>query len=152
MTREEHKQIFFDFVKQHSSLSDLKFSDQKVDNQKIVRLVVSDLDNHRTNKKSFVYTKEYAIIDPFYEQLVESFLSITFNEETVQYIKNIVSEIDTREEQIELALEFFAKPLIESNIESEVLYFVTSDTPTWDSEIWDETILVPNTVEELLGV
>lgn len=152
MTREEHKKIFFDFVKQHPSLSDLKFSDQKVNNQKIVRLVVSDLDNHRTNKKSFVYTKEYTLVDPFYEQLVESFLSITFNQETVQYIKNLVSVIDTREEQIELALEFFAKPLIESNIESEVLYFVTSDTPTWDSEIWDETILVPNTVEELLGV
>jgi len=151
MTLEEHKKIFFDFVKQHPSLSDLKFSDEKVDNQKIVRLVVSDLNNHRTQKKSFVYKKDYTIIDPFYEQLVESFLSVTFNQETVQYIKNVVSEIDTREEQIQLVLEFFTKPLIASNIDSQVLYFVTSDTPTWDSEIWDETIVVPNTVEEIVG-
>lgn len=151
MTREEHNKIFFDFIKQHPSLSDLQYSDKIVDDQKIVRLIVSDLNNHRTNKKSFVYNKDYTIIDPFYEQLVESFLSITFNQETVEYIKNIISEIDTREEQIDLALEFFTKPLIASNIDSKVLYFVTSDTPTWDSELWDETIIVPNTVEEVVG-
>lgn len=151
MTREEHKKIFFDFIKQHPSLSDLQYSDKKVANQKIVRLIVDDLDKHRTIKKSFVYNKEYTIIDPFYEQLVESFLSITFNQETVEYIKNIVSQIDTREEQIQLALEFFTEPLIASNIDSKVLYFVTSDTPTWDSELWDETIIVPNTVEEVVG-
>lgn len=152
MTREEHKKIFFDFVKQHPSLSDLQYSDKTVSGQNIVRLIVSDLEKHRTNKKSFVYNKEYTIIDPFYEQLVESFLSITFNQETVEYIKNIVSQIDTREEQIELALEFFTKPLITSNIDSPILYFVTSDNSAWDSEIWNETIIVPNTVEELLGV
>ena len=152
MTREEHNKIFFDFIKQHPSLSDLQFSDKPVDAQKIVRLIVSDLENHRINKKSFVYTTDYTIIDPFYEQLVESFLSVTFNQETVQYIKNIVSQIDTREEQIELALEFFTEPLIASNIDSKILYFVTSDNSAWDSEIWDETITVPNTVEELLGV
>lgn len=151
MTREEHNKIFFDFIKQHPSLSDLKFSDEKLINQKIVRLVVNDLNKHRITKKSFVYTEEYAIIDPFYEQLVESFLSVTFNKETVEYIKTVISEIDTREEQIALALEFFTKPLIESNIDSKILYFVTSDTPAWDSEIWDETIIVPNTVEEIVG-
>lgn len=152
MTREEHNKIFFDFIKQHPSLSDLQYSDKKVVDQKIVRLVVGDLENHRITKKSFVYTKNYTIIDPFYEQLVESFLSVTFNQETVEYIKNIVSQIDTREEQIQLALEFFTKPLIASNIDSKILYFVTSDNSAWDSEIWDETITVPNTVEELLGV
>jgi len=151
MTLEEHKKIFFDFLKQHPSLSDLKFSEKKVAVQKIVRLVVGDLNNHRSNKKSFVYTKEYTIIDPFYEQLVESFTSISFHQETVEYIKTVVSEIDTREEQIELVLEFFTEPLIESNIDTKVLYFVTSDTPAWDSEIWDETIVVPNTVEEIVG-
>jgi hypothetical protein len=152
MTDNEHKEIILQFLKQHSSLSDLKYSDSELPNQKIVRLVVSDLENHRTQKKSFVYNKDYSIIDPFYEQLFESFTNISFNQETVEFIKNIASEITTREEEISFVLEFFTKPLIATNIDSPVLYFVTSDNSAWDSDIWDETILVPNTVEELLGV
>ena len=152
MTREEHKEIILQFLKQHPSLSDLQYSEEPAVDQKIVRLVVDDSNNHRKIKKSFVYNKEHTIIDPFYEQLFDSFTGITFHEETVNFIKNIASKIVTREDEIKFVLEFFTKQLIKTNIDSKILYFVTSDNSAWDSEIWDETIIVPDTVEELLGV
>jgi hypothetical protein len=49
-------------------------------------------------------------------------------------------------------MDYFIKPLIESNINTKTVYLVTSiNNSGWESDIWDDVMEVPETVEKLLG-
>lgn len=162
MTKDEHKKIFFDFIKQHPSLSDIKYSENPVLEQEIVRLVVTDsvdrdgdnyLPLYRKTKKSIIYNKDYTVVDLNYDNLYDSFINIDFNLETVEFIKSLAVEAESKEDAAKLWLEYFVEPFIKSNVDTKTIYFVTiKDNSGWDSKPWDNTVEIQNTIEEFLEV
>lgn len=159
LTPKEHAAIFFEFIKSHSSFEDMPFGTPP-QNQQIVRLIVDkdettseeDIPVYRKIKKSIVPGEGFVIVDPQYDNIYKSFLGLTYNLDSVEFIKQLGESISTPEEVAALWLELFINPLSES-VNAGTLYVVTiGDNTGWNSDIWDETVKISGTVEDFLGL
>jgi hypothetical protein len=139
MTTVNHEQVFLEFVKHHDDLQHLSFSDTKVKNQKIIGLLETE-ENHDvfTPFIKKLLTQNDVLIDPNWDEVYNSFLGIKHNEETVEYIKKIAEALETKEEVLEFLLSYIIKPLIDSNINAEKVYFRIK--PTWNTD-WCDTVI-----------
>lgn len=141
MTTVNHEQVFLEFVKHHDDLQHLSFSDAKVKNQKIIGLLeTEENDDVFTPFIKNLLTQNDVLIDPNWDEVYNSFLGIKHNEETVAYIKEIVDSIETKEEVLEFLLSYIIKPLIDSNIVADKIYFRIK--PTWNTEWCDKVVEV----------
>jgi len=167
MTREEHKNVFFNFIKQHPLLADLIYQTDlaNINPPRIVRLKVrflkDDTDDSRTTppsyrklRKSVVISDNFVIFDPNYDNLFLSFINTDFNDETVDFIKDAFKVFETKNPKdiINMLLEFVILPLVSANLNTKTLYVVTRDISEWEHEVWDETIVVQGLVEDFLEV
>ena len=134
-----HEQVFLEFVKHHDDLQHLSFIDTKVQNQKIIGLLeTEEIDEIFVPFIENLLTEKDVLIDPNWDEVYNSFLGIKHNEETVTYIKEIADAIETKEEVLEFLLSYIIKPLIDSNINAEKVYFRIK--PTWNTE-WCDTVI-----------
>ena len=141
MTTINHEQVFLEFVKHHNDLQHLSFSDTKVKTQKIIGLLeTEENDDVFIPFSENLLTENDVLIDPNWDEVYSSFLGIKHNEETVAYIKQIVEAIETKEEVLEFLLNYIIKPLIDSNINAEKVYFRIK--PTWNTDWCDIVIEV----------
>lgn len=133
MTPAEHERVFFEFVKNHPVFSNLKFSEQKVDQEIIGVLVHDDTAEGRELPTYIPYyldelykleDSESVIIDPNYDTLYQSFIEQDHDLESIEYMKSLVESKTTREELTEIAIELIVKPLIASNIDAKKVYIV----------------------------
>lgn len=159
MNDKQFREIFIKFLKERCAIAGLEYSNSKVDAQRIVRLLVntevgddSAIPPHREIKKSIVVKEDYVILDFNYDALFDNFIGIDYEEEAVAYAINLSKKITSREIEAKLWMDYFIKPLIESNINTKTVYLVTSiNNSGWESDIWDDVVIVPETVEKLLG-
>lgn len=169
ITREDHKKVFFDFIKQHPLMEELVYHDENSTNvslPRVVRLKVnfdqndsSDIDHtppsyRKIRKSVIVCGNDFVIFDPNYDNLFLSFLKIDFNTETDDFIADVfkVFETKNRKNIIDVLLEFVIVPLANSKLNTKTIYVVTRDIDEWDNEIWHDTLTVHGTVEDFLGV
>jgi hypothetical protein len=139
MTTVNHEQVFLEFVKHHDDLQHLSFSDVKVKNQKIIGLLeTEENDDFFIPFTEKLVTQNDVLIDPNWDEICNSFFGIKHNEETVDYIKDIVDAIETKEEVLEFLLTYIIKPLIDSNINANKVYFRIK--PNWNTD-WCDTII-----------
>jgi len=136
-----HEQVFLEFVKHHDDLQHLSFSDTKIKNQKIIGLLETE-----ENDEVFIpftenlLTENDVLIDPNWDEVCNSFVSLKHDEETVDYIKDIIDSLETKKEVLEFLLNFIIKPLIDSNINANKVYFRIK--PNWNTDWCDKVIEV----------
>ena len=141
MTTINHEQVFLEFVKHHDDLQHLSFSDIKVKNQKIIGLLETE-----ENDELFIpfaeklLTENDVLINPNWDEVCNSFVGIKHDEETVDYIKDIIDSLETKEEVLEFLLNLIIKPLIDSNINANKVYFRIK--PNWNTDWCDKVIEV----------
>ena len=151
MTELEHEQVFFEFVKQHDLLQHLSYSDNPVNGQKIIGLLVDDADDEtRVNEDYVPYYAEFvkplledtdnAIIDPNWDNIYINFISLDHNLESIEYMKSLVESKTTREEVTQLVIDLILKKLIASNINAKTVYVVIH--PHWNTDWCNEVIEV----------
>ena len=132
MTPEQHEEFLFTFVK-NSGLFKFNYLDSPLENQKIIGIIADDKDGKLPLCQE-MQDLGYAVIDPNWDLLYQSFLSIDFNDETLEYVKRLV------EQDVSSVIISIIKEMINSNIDSEKVYVVVSDS--WDKDWLDETIEV----------
>ena len=134
-----HEQVFLEFVKHHDDLQHLSFNPTKVKNQKIIGLLeTEETDEVFVPFTQNLLTENDVLIDPNWDEVCNSFFGIKHNEETVAYIKEIVDNLETKEEVLEFLLSYIIKPLIDSNINAKKVYFRIK--PNWNTE-WCDTVI-----------
>lgn len=165
----QYKEVFFNFVKQHSALSYLEYSDSPVPNQEIIRLIVSDHYND-TNKDKLDFTPEYIgnvsksnyqktvcisneffVLDPSWDEIVYDFTNQSYIPDTVAYFNETYFKTPMdRQQQADFLLEMMLKPLIAQNINRKTVYVVTSDFQGWQCDIWANEIRVETTIADAI--
>lgn len=135
MTDMNPKEAFFRFVKNHDLFADLEFLDEPVEDQEIIAVV----------GESFT-ADDGVVIDPDYDQIIESFMNINYDRWAVNYIYKITEYAKTRpEKEAELfaqaLTELIIKPFINSNIDAEKIYFVIGDAVNWKDLSWAHKVI-----------
>ena len=140
-----HEQVFFDFVKNHDILQHLKYTEERRKGQQIIGLLVGG-DPGEDDTVFVPYVRELlkeddvTIIDPNYDEIYNNFIHLDHNLDSIEYIKNLFDNAETKEETLELILSLIIKPLIESNINTKKVYFRVK--PYWNTEWCDQVIEV----------
>jgi hypothetical protein len=122
MTPEQHLHFFYEFVK-GSGLFNFEYSDEPVE-QTIIAVkesAVADIPGG------------FAVINPDWDKVYESFLKLDFNPEAVSHIKELLEE----GEAVSLVTDT-VKYLISKNIDSEKVYVAVGDS--WDTD-WANEVL-----------
>lgn len=134
MTPKQHERFFFEFIK-NSGVFNFQYSDKKIKKQKVIALMDTDEVDGKLEICDKLEKEGYAVIDPNWDDLYNSFINIDHNRDSVEYIKNLVdttSAIDV--------IEGVVKKFIQSNIISDTVYVVTS--ARWKAEWADEIVEV----------
>jgi hypothetical protein len=140
-----HEKVFFDFVKNHDILQHISYSENIITNQKIIGLQVDGLPGE-DNEIFVPYVQELlkqtdvVIIDPNYDEIYNNFIKLGHNEDSIEYIKNLFDDAETKEELLHLIINLIIKPLIECNINAKKVYFRVK--PYWNTEWCDQVIEV----------
>ena len=145
MTDLEHEQVFFEFVKQHDLLQHVTYSEEPVEGQRVLGILVYD--DNVVNRNDLDYVPYYApyikplldnpdnvIIDPNWDNIYLDFTEIDHNLESVEYIKSIF-EPNTREEDSELISNLILKKLVSCNINAKTVYVVINSR--WNTDWLD---------------
>ena len=145
MTDLEHEQVFFEFVKQNDQLNHLRYSEEPIEGQKVLGILIDD--DSAVNRADADYVPYYApymkplmdnpdnvIIDPNWDNIYINFTEIDHNLESVEYIKSLVESKD-RKENIQLVIDLILKKLVASNINSKTVYIVINSR--WNTDWLD---------------
>jgi hypothetical protein len=145
MTDLEHEQVFFEFVKNHDQLNHLTYSEEPVEGQRVLGILVYD--DNVVNRNDLDYVPYYApyikplldnpdnvIIDPNWDNIYLNFTEIDHNLDSVEYIKSIF-EPNTREEDSELISNLILKKLVSCNINAKTVYIVINSR--WNTDWLD---------------
>jgi hypothetical protein len=105
MTDLEHEQVFFEFVKKHDQLNHLTYSEETIEGQRVLGIIVDD--TTATNRADEDYVPYYApymkplldnpdnvIIDPNWDNIYLDFTEIDHNLDSIEYIKSLVDSKD----------------------------------------------------------
>jgi hypothetical protein len=145
MTDLEHEQVFFQFVKNHDLLQHLKYSEEPIEGQRVLGILIDDdTAVNRANEDYMPYYAPYmqplldnpdnAIIDPNWDNIYLNFTKIDHNLESVEYIKSLVNSKD-RKEKIQLIVDLILKKLVASNINTKTVYIVINSR--WNTDWLD---------------
>ena len=138
MTDMNPKEVFFRFAKSFiSDLDGLSFSDGPVEGQEIIAV------RGPIGWKS----EDGILIDPDYDQLIESFMNIDHDRWAVNWLYSLVEQAKSRDP--EKANELYAqnitdliiKPLINSNIDSPKVYVLLCYGPAWKDFSWADKVI-----------
>jgi hypothetical protein len=145
MTDLEHEQVFFEFVKKHDQLNHVTYSEEPVEGQRVLGILVYD--DNVVNRNDLDYVPYYApyikplldnpdnvIIDPNWDNIYLNFTEIDHNLDSVEYIKSIF-EPNTREEDSELISNLILKKLVSCNINAKTVYIVINSR--WNTDWLD---------------
>jgi hypothetical protein len=130
------KEAFFRFVRGHDLFSDLEFLDEPVEGQEIIAV----LDD------SFSFTAEDGVvINPEYDEIINGFMDITYDRWAVNHIYNLVENAKKSYKQTQLLAEaitdLIIKPLINSNVNSNKVYFVIRNRETFTDLSWADKVI-----------
>mgnify|MGYP000061515196 CR=1 FL=1 len=138
MTDMNPKEVFFRFAKSFiSDLAGLSFSDGHVEGQEII--AVRGPDGWKP--------EDGILIDPDYDQLIDSFLNIDYDRWAVNWLYSLVEQAKSRgpEKANELyaqnITDLIIRPLINSNIDSNKVYFMISYGPAWKDLSWADKVI-----------
>ena len=141
MTTINHEQVFLEFVKRHDDLLHLSYSDSVVEDQEIIGLVeTEETDDVFIPFAENLLTENDVLINPNWDEVYNSFLGIKHDLESVEYIKEMVDAIETKEELLQFLLTVIIKPLIASNINAKKVYFRIKSN--WNTDWCDKVIEV----------
>ena len=145
MTDLEHEQVFFEFVKHHDLLQHITYSEEPIEGQRVLGILIDD--DNVVNRTDPDYVPHYApyikplldnpdnvIIDPNWDNIYLNFTEIDHNLESVEYIKSIF-EPNTREEDSQLITNLILKKLVACNINAKTVYIVINSR--WDTDWLD---------------
>ena len=145
MTDLEHEQVFFEFVKNHDLLQHIKYSEETIQDQRVLGVLIYD--DNAVNRAEPDYVPYYApymkplldnpdnvIIDPNWDNIYLNFTKIDHNLESVEYIKSLVESKD-REEKIQLVIDLILKKLVALNINAKTVYVVLNSH--WNTDWLD---------------
>jgi hypothetical protein len=145
MTDLEHEQVFFEFVKQHDLLHHVTYSEEPVEGQRVLGIIVDD--STAINRADEDYVPYYApymkplldnpdnvIIDPNWDNIYLNFIGLDHNLDSIEYIKSLV-ESKTREEISQIIVDLILKKLVASNINAKTVYVVINSR--WNTEWFD---------------
>lgn len=140
-----HEEVFFQFVKNHDNLSHLNYRESRREGQQIIGLKVAGIpgedDQVFLPYLTQLLTEEGTTsIDPNYDAIYESFTGIDHNLDSVEYIKNLVESMTTREEISIFCVNNIVKKLIDSNIDASKVYVRVK--PHWPTDWCDQVIEV----------
>jgi hypothetical protein len=145
MTDLEHEQVFFEFVKHHDLLQHITYSEEPIEKQRVLGILIDD--DSAVNRNDPDYVPYYApymkslldnpdnvIIDPNWDNIYLDFTEIDHNLESVEYIKSIF-EPNTREEDSKLISNLILKKLVSCNINAKTVYIVINSR--WNTDWLD---------------
>ena len=145
MTDLEHEQVFFEFVKTHDLLQHITYSEEPIEEQRVLGILVDD--DTAVNRTDPDYVPYYApymkplldnpdnvIIDPNWDNIYLNFTEIDHNLESIEYIKSLV-ESKTREEISQIIVDLILKKLVASNINAKTVYVVINSR--WNTDWLD---------------
>ena len=145
MTDLEHEQVFFEFVKKHDLLQHIIYSEEPIEEQRVLGILIDD--DTALNRTDPDYVPYYApymkplldnpdnvIIDPNWDNIYLNFTEIDHNLESVEYIKSIF-EPNTREEDSQLITNLILKKLVSCNINAKTVYIVINSR--WNTDWLD---------------
>jgi hypothetical protein len=145
MTDLEHEQVFFEFVKKHDQLQYVTYSEEAIEGQRVLGILIDDdTAVNRTDPDYVPYYTPYmkplldnpdnVIIDPNWDNIYLDFTKIDHNLESVEYIKSIF-EPNTREEDSQLITNLILKKLVSCNINAKTVYIVINSR--WNTDWLD---------------
>jgi hypothetical protein len=146
MTDLEHEQVFFEFVKHHDLLQHITYSDEPIEGQRVLGVIVYDSeDENRENEDYVPYYAPYmkpllddvnaVVIDPNWDNIYFNFIQLDHNLDSIEYIKSLVESKSTREEVTQLVIDLILKKLISCNINAKKVYIVIN--PHWNTDWLD---------------
>jgi hypothetical protein len=145
MTDLEHEQVFFKFVKNHDLLQHITYSDEPIEGQRVLGILIDD--DTAVNRTDPDYVPYYApymkplldnpdnvIIDPNWDNIYLDFTKIDHNLESVEYIKSLGDPND-KQEISQIIIDLILKKLVASNINAKTVYIVISSR--WNTDWLD---------------
>jgi predicted RNA-binding protein YlqC (UPF0109 family) len=145
MTDLEHKQVFFEFVKKHDQLNHLTYSEETIEGQRVLGIIVDD--STATNRADADYVPYYTpymqplldnpdnvIIDPNWDNIYLNFTEIDHNLDSVEYIKSLVDSKDKLEIS-QIIIDLILKKLVACNINAKTVYVVVNSR--WNTDWFD---------------
>lgn len=147
----DHEQVFFEFVKQHDILKHLSYSEEPIEGQTVIGVMVDDDDDVNRNNEDYIpYYASFikplledsnnAIVDPNWDNIYLNFIGLDHNLDSIEYIKSLVESKTTRKEIADLVVDLIIKKLISSNINANKVYIVVH--PHWETDWLDEIVEV----------
>jgi hypothetical protein len=148
MTDLEHEQVFFEFVKQHDLLQHITYSEEPIEAQQILAVLVDD-DNadNRADEDYVPYYAPYmkpllddvnaAVIDPNWDNIYLDFTKLDHNLESIEYIKSLVDSKDN-EEISQIIIDLILKKLVACNINAKTVYVVVNSR--WNTDWFDGVV------------
>jgi hypothetical protein len=145
MTDLEHEQVFFEFVKHHDQLNHLTYSEEVIEGQRVLGIIVDD--STATNRADADYVPYYTpymqpllnnpdnvIIDPNWDNIYLDFTEIDHNLDSVEYIKSLVDSKDKLEIS-QIIIDLILKKLVACNINAKTVYVVVNSR--WNTDWFD---------------
>lgn len=128
------KEAFFKFVKTHDLFADLEYLDGPVDGQEIIAV----------NAESYT-ADDGIVIDPDYDEIINGFMDITYDRWAVNHVYSLVEQAKKSDKEAQLLAsaltEYIIKPLINSNINAQKVYFVIGNTANWKDLSWAHKVI-----------
>lgn len=136
MTDMNPKEAFFRFVKNHDLFVDLEFLDEPIEDQEIIAVL----------DESFSFTADDGVvINPEYDEIINGFMNITYDRWAVNYIYNLVENAKKSYKETQLLADaitnLIIKPLINSNINSDKVYFIIRNRETFVDLSWAHKVI-----------
>ena len=134
MTDMNPKDVFFKFVKNHDLFADIEFLDSPIEGQEIIAV------------RGGVYEADDGIvIDPDYDEIVSSFMNINYDRWAVNHIYSLVEQAKKSDKEKTLLaqaiVDYIIVPLINSNINSEKVYFPVHNLGDWNDLSWADKVI-----------
>jgi hypothetical protein len=145
MTDLEHEQVFFEFVKQHDQLNHLTYSEEPIEGQRVLGIIVDD--STATNREDADYVPYYApymqplldnpdnvIIDPNWDNIYLDFIGLDHNLDSIEYMKSLGNS-NIKEEISQIIIDLLLKKLVACNINTKTVYIVINSH--WNTDWLD---------------
>jgi len=150
MTDLEHEQVFFEFVKNHDQLHHLTYSEEPIEAQKVICILVDDTTDATRNDTDYVpyYTPyitplldnpDNVVIDPNWDNIYLNFIGLDHNLDSIDYMKSL-GDPNNKEEIAQLVIDLILKKLVASNINAKTVYIVINSH--WNTDWLDEIVEV----------
>jgi hypothetical protein len=148
MTDLEHEQVFFEFVKQHDQLNHVTYSEEPIEGQRVLGILVDDY--NVINRDHTDYVPYYApyiqtllnnpdnvIIDPNWDNIYLNFIELDHNLDSINYMKSL-GDPNNKQEISQLIIDLILKKLLACNINAKTVYIVISSG--WNTDWLDEIV------------